>query len=48
MGADYAIGRIVEPSEVGDVIAFLASPRSVAITGDLIACGGGRIGSIYH
>jgi NAD(P)-dependent dehydrogenase (short-subunit alcohol dehydrogenase family) len=48
MGADYAIGRIVEPSEVGDVIAFLASPRSVAITGDLIACGGGRIGPIYH
>jgi NAD(P)-dependent dehydrogenase (short-subunit alcohol dehydrogenase family) len=48
MGADYAIGRIVEPAEVGDVIAFLASPRSAAITGDVIACGGGRIGPIYH
>ncbi len=48
MGAAYAIGRIVEPDEIGYVIAFLASPRSVAINGDAVACGGGRIGSIYY
>jgi NAD(P)-dependent dehydrogenase (short-subunit alcohol dehydrogenase family) len=42
------IRRIVESSEVADVVAFLASPRSVAITGDAIACGGGIPGVIYY
>jgi NAD(P)-dependent dehydrogenase (short-subunit alcohol dehydrogenase family) len=48
MGSAYAIGRIVEPAEIGYVVAFLASPLSVAISGDAIACGGGRTGSIYY
>ena len=48
MGSNYAIGRIVEPDEVGYVIAFLASPRSIAISGDAIPCGGGRVGSIHY
>jgi NAD(P)-dependent dehydrogenase (short-subunit alcohol dehydrogenase family) len=48
MGAAYAIGRIVEPAEIGYVVAFLASPRSVAINGDAIACGGGKVGAIYY
>jgi NAD(P)-dependent dehydrogenase (short-subunit alcohol dehydrogenase family) len=43
-----AIRRMVEPSEVASVIAFLASPRSVAISGDAIVCGGGAVGSIYY
>ena len=42
------IGRIVEADEVADVVAFLASPRSVAITGDAIACGGGQPGTIHY
>ena len=42
------IGRIVDASEVADVVAFLASPRSAAITGDAIACGGGQPGSIFY
>jgi NAD(P)-dependent dehydrogenase (short-subunit alcohol dehydrogenase family) len=42
------IGRIVEADEVADVIAFLASPRSVAITGDAIACGGGVRTAIHY
>ena len=42
------IGRIVEADEVADVIAFLASPRSVAITGDAIACGGGIRSAIHY
>ena len=42
------IRRIVEAEEVADVVAFLASPRSAAITGDAIACGGGSPGSIYY
>ena len=35
------IGRIVEADEVDFVVAFLASPKSAAITGDAIAVGGG-------
>ena len=48
MGSRVAIGRIVEAHEVADVIAFLASPRSVAITGDAVVVGGGTLGSIYY
>jgi NAD(P)-dependent dehydrogenase (short-subunit alcohol dehydrogenase family) len=42
------IGRIVEAEEVADIVAFLASPRGVAITGDAIACGGGQPGTIHY
>lgn len=42
------IGRIVDAGEVADVVAFLASPRSVAITGDAVACGGGTRGAIHY
>ncbi len=43
-----SIGRLVTAEEVADVIVFLASPRSVAITGDAIAVGGGARGGIYY
>jgi len=46
--ANVAIGRIVDAAEVADIVAFLASPRSVAITGDAIACGGGAKGAIHY
>jgi hypothetical protein len=39
---------MVTSAEVADVVAFLASPRSVAITGDAIAAGGGVPGPIYY
>jgi NAD(P)-dependent dehydrogenase (short-subunit alcohol dehydrogenase family) len=42
------IGRVVTAEEVADVVCFLASPRSVAITGDAIATGGGDRGSIDY
>jgi hypothetical protein len=29
-------------------VTWLASPLSVAVTGDVIACGGGMIGPIYY
>jgi NAD(P)-dependent dehydrogenase (short-subunit alcohol dehydrogenase family) len=48
MGANTVIGRMVDAGEVADVVAFLASPRSVAITGDAIACGGGMKGPIFY
>jgi NAD(P)-dependent dehydrogenase (short-subunit alcohol dehydrogenase family) len=43
-----SIGRIIESSEVAAVVAFLASPKSVAINGDAISAGGGSLGSIYY
>ncbi|HEX3791642.1 MAG TPA: SDR family oxidoreductase [Pseudonocardiaceae bacterium] len=48
IGGDNTIGRIVTAAEVADVVAFLASPRSVAITGDAVAVGGGAPGAIYY
>lgn len=46
--AANAIGRVVEPSEVADVVAFLASPRSVSITGDAVSAGGGLLGAVHY
>jgi NAD(P)-dependent dehydrogenase (short-subunit alcohol dehydrogenase family) len=46
--ANILIGRMVEAAEVADIVAFLASPRSVAINGDAIACGGGAKGAIHY
>jgi NAD(P)-dependent dehydrogenase (short-subunit alcohol dehydrogenase family) len=48
IGASVSIGRIVTADEVASVVAFLASPRSVAINGDAIAVGGGAVGPIYY
>ncbi|RPF30559.1 SDR family NAD(P)-dependent oxidoreductase [Streptomyces sp. TLI_185] len=46
--AAISIGRIVTPDEVAAVIAFLASPRSVALNGDPIIASGGELGPIYY
>ena len=46
--AAISIGRIVTPDEVAAVIAFLASPRSVALNGDPIIASGGALGPIYY
>jgi NAD(P)-dependent dehydrogenase (short-subunit alcohol dehydrogenase family) len=43
-----SIGRIVTAQEVADVVAFLASPRSIAINGDPIIAGGGTRGPIHY
>jgi NAD(P)-dependent dehydrogenase (short-subunit alcohol dehydrogenase family) len=45
---DHGIGRFVTAAEVADVIAFLCSPRSVAVNGDAIAVGGGARGAIHY
>jgi NAD(P)-dependent dehydrogenase (short-subunit alcohol dehydrogenase family) len=39
--------RIVDAREVAYVVSFLASPKSVAINGDVIAAGGG-VGRAIH
>jgi NAD(P)-dependent dehydrogenase (short-subunit alcohol dehydrogenase family) len=46
--AGIAIGRLVTAEEVAAVVTFLASPLSVAITGDAVAAGGGARGPIYY
>jgi len=43
-----SIGRIVDASEIAWIVAFLASPLSVAINGETIAAGGGSIGTIDY
>jgi NAD(P)-dependent dehydrogenase (short-subunit alcohol dehydrogenase family) len=48
LGAVTSIGRLVTAREVADVVAFLASPRSVAISGDAVAVGGGTRGAIHY
>ncbi len=48
LAARISIGRMVTAAEIGDVIAFLASPRSVAINGDAIAVGGGIRDAIHY
>jgi NAD(P)-dependent dehydrogenase (short-subunit alcohol dehydrogenase family) len=48
MAAGNSIHRLIDASEVADVVAFLCSPRSVAINGDAIAAGGGAPRSIHY
>ncbi|HVW18478.1 MAG TPA: SDR family oxidoreductase [Solirubrobacteraceae bacterium] len=48
MAASVSIGRLVTAEEVAWVIAFLASPRSVAINGDAVVAGGGQRGTIHY
>ncbi len=43
-----SIRHLVDAAEVAWVVAFLASPRSIALNGDAIACGGGQPGAIYY
>ena len=42
-----AIGRIVDASEIGHLVCFLASPRAAAITGEVIAIDGGRGSAVF-
>ena len=44
----YMLNSMVDAAEIADIVAFLASPRSVAINGDAIACGGGTRGAIHY
>ena len=48
VGAGTAVGRMITAEEVADVVAFLASPKSISNTGDAVATGGGPKGVIYY
>jgi 3-oxoacyl-[acyl-carrier protein] reductase len=44
--ATIALGRYAEPAEIGDVVAFLASPRASYVTGVTILVDGGASGGL--
>jgi NAD(P)-dependent dehydrogenase (short-subunit alcohol dehydrogenase family) len=46
--AAVSIGRLVTPEEVASVVAFLASPLSVALNGDALIASGGARGAIHY
>ena len=48
MAQHISVGRIIEAEEVAYIVAFLASPKSVAINGDTIAAGGGSGRAIHY
>ena len=47
MAEGTSVGRLIDAVEIAYVVAFLASPKSVAINGDAIAAGGG-VGRAIH
>jgi NAD(P)-dependent dehydrogenase (short-subunit alcohol dehydrogenase family) len=48
LAASVSIGRLIDASEIAYLVAFLASPKSVAINGETIGAGGGVIGPINY
>ena len=40
--------KLITAEEIAYVVAFIASPKAVALNGDVIAAGGGAPGSIYY
>ena len=48
MAAGNSVRRIITSEDIAAIVAFLASPLSVAITGDTIAAGGGVGRGIYY
>nr|WTB35044.1 SDR family oxidoreductase [Streptomyces sp. NBC_00830] len=48
LAATVSIGRLVTAEEVACVVAFLASPLSVALNGDAVHANGGAVGTIRY
>jgi len=48
MDGGNLVNKLITAEQIGDLVAFLASPRSMAINGDAIPAGGGTPGSIYY
>ena len=48
MGAGNVVRRIIDAREIAYVVAFLASPKSIAVSGEVIPVGGGSPGAIYY
>jgi NAD(P)-dependent dehydrogenase (short-subunit alcohol dehydrogenase family) len=47
LSARTSLGRLVTAQEIADFVAFLASPRSVALTGEVLALTGGLGTAVY-
>lgn len=43
-----SVKRVIDAQDIANIVAFLASPKSVAINGDVIAAAGGVPGAIYY
>ena len=48
MSEGNVVRKLIDAKDIAVVVAFLASPLSIAITGDAIAAGGGAPRSIYY
>jgi NAD(P)-dependent dehydrogenase (short-subunit alcohol dehydrogenase family) len=48
MADGNSIRHLVDAAEVANVVAFLASPKSIAINGESVAAGGGAPRSIHY
>jgi NAD(P)-dependent dehydrogenase (short-subunit alcohol dehydrogenase family) len=48
MAEGNSVRRLIDARDIAYVVAFLASPRAVAINGDVIAAGGGAPSAIYY
>ena len=48
IAANNATNRIVDASELAYVVAFPASPRSIAINSEVIAASGGGGQAVHH
>jgi NAD(P)-dependent dehydrogenase (short-subunit alcohol dehydrogenase family) len=48
MAGRNLVRKLITSEEIAHVVAFLASPKAMAINGDSIAAGGGTPGSIYY
>ena len=42
------VNKLITAEQIGFLVAFLASPKAIAINGDSIPAGGGTPGSIYY
>ena len=48
MASGNSVRRIIDSEDIAAIVTFLASPKSIAITGDTIAAGGGVGRGIYY
>jgi NAD(P)-dependent dehydrogenase (short-subunit alcohol dehydrogenase family) len=48
MAESNSIHRLIDAQDIAHVVAFLASPKSLAISGDVIGAAGGVPGRIYY
>jgi NAD(P)-dependent dehydrogenase (short-subunit alcohol dehydrogenase family) len=48
LAAGNVLHRLIDAQEIAYVVAFLASPKAVAVNGDVIAAGGGVGQGIYY